>query len=322
MKTKVSLILILTFLNFGLSGLAQVNQEIFEKVKQTPKKDLISIVGKYEVNEQIIKAENLVFHEKSELVFTNYNVPYVVIAVKNLKFNAPQVRSIVRFKDYDLVKLKGQKGVNGGNGANGTSDGSNGKPGRNGGTGRNGLTQKMPDIYIMVENIATDIGDLGTFDWVIDGNGVKGGTGGDGGDGGSGGNGSKGKKSSDGFGTCKRGGQNGGHGANGGKGGIGGKGGNGGNGANIYLVGNNASINRLTYAQYLNDGGMEGDGGKPGKSGAGGKGGKGGDGSTFCSGGNNGGDGSKPSANIKGQNGNKGKKGQLKITEREISDLF
>lgn len=291
--------------------------QIIQQVKATPKKDLLSVVGQLEVSENIVRVENLVFHDNSLLQFTNLDAPYLVVAAKNLKFNAPKIKSSVSIKSIDINRLKGDNGSNGANAQNG-----NGAHGSNGTTGGKGKTKQLPDVYLMIENISTDFGDLSTFDWRLIFSGFKGGQGGQGGNGGNGGRGQDGVNSASGPGFCRRGGGNGQNGGNGGRGGKGGDGGDGGDGAAIYLVSQKVITDRLTYAQFFLEGGEGGDPGIPGNSGEGGTGGSGGSGSTFCSGGNAGGRGVKPDNLGHGNKGNSGSRGEIVIINKNISDLF
>lgn len=289
--------------------------EIIQQIKATPKKDLVSIINRFEIADKIIRTENIVFHNNSELVFTNFDLPYVIIAAKNLKFNAPQIKSTVKMGEFNLAVLKGDKGATGGNGGPG-------QPGSDGGNGSKGKLKDIPDIYLFVENIATDHGELSTFDWQIQFNGLKGGEGGEGGIGGNGGNGSSGRTSSSGPGFCRRGGGDGSRGGNSGKGGKGGEGGDGGDGAIVYLVGSKQTTDRLTYAKYFLEGGAGGEGGQPGASGKGGSGGAGGSGSRHCSGGDRGSNGAAMGNLGQGSKGIDGERGEVKIIIRSISDIF
>jgi hypothetical protein len=301
---------------------AQLPDSIVNKIRAAPKKDVVSVIGRMEFSGQVIRAENLVFHNNSELVLTNYNVPYIIIAVKNLKFNAPAIKSAVRFGQPDLSSLNGSKGSAGSNGANGTGNGGNGGNGTDGGTGTKGGTLHTPDIYLVVENINTDYGDITTFDWQVFANGFKGAKGGEGGNGGAGGGGAKGRNSRSNVFHCTRGAGNGGNGGRGGRGGAGGEGGDGGNAGNIYLVGTSTITEKLTYVQYSLNGGEAGDGGDAGASGNGGGAGGGGNGSTHCSGGDKGSAGQKPAPIGAGNPGTKGKNGEVKIINTSIVSLF
>jgi hypothetical protein len=289
--------------------------EIIQQIKATPKKDLVSIINRFEISERIIRTENLVFHNNSELVFTNYDLPYVVIAAKNLKFNAPLIKSTVKMGEYNLAVLKGEKGATG-------ADGGESQAGLDGGTGTKGNRKDIPDIYLFVENIATDHGELSTFDWQIQFNGLKGGQGGDGGNGGNGGAGRKGRNSSSGPGFCNSGAGGGGNGGNSGRGGQGGEGGDGSEGAIVYLVGTKTTTDRLTYAKFFLEGGAGGEGGTPGLSGQAGSGGAGGNGSRHCSGGSSGSNGQVLGNLGQGTKGKAGERGEIKIITRSISDIF
>jgi hypothetical protein len=301
---------------------AQLPDTITQLIRNTPKKDLISVIGRMEFSQQVMRVENLVFHNNSELVFNNYDLPYVIIAVKNLKFNAPAVKSSVKFEGFNLNTLKGAKGTSGTGGAPGQGNGVKGGNGSNGDTGTKGGTKHTPDLYLIVENINTDFGDIASFDWQVFTTGIVGGQGGDGGNGGNGGNGSGGRNSRSNVFHCTRGASNGGRGGNGGSGGKGGPGGNGGNAGNIYLVGNTIVTNRLTYVQYKLSGGNSGQGGVPGTSGPGGAGGGGGRGSTHCSGANRGSNGASPATLGSGETGTKGEDGEVRIVKKTVSDLF
>jgi hypothetical protein len=304
------------------TAIAQIPDSLRNQILNTPKKDLISVMGKYEVTSQVIRTENLVFHNNSELIFTNYSYPYVIIAAKNLKFNAPAIKATVKFGNYDILVLKGLKGSTGSAGGNGSGNGVRGGNGSAGGNGGNGNTQNTPDIYLIIDNISTDFGDITTFDWQVFTTGLEGGQGGDGGSGGIGGNGSGGRNSRSNAFHCTRGASNGGRGGDGGQGGIGGTGGTGGNAGDIILVGSSDVTQKLTYVQFLLNGGNAGKGGLPGESGNGGSGGSGGRGSTHCSGADRGGNGSKPNPLGQGANGQNGQNGEVKIINQTITDLF
>lgn len=295
--------------------LTQDIEEVIQLIKQTPKKDLVSIINRFEVSGQVIRTDHIVFHDNSELVFTNNDFPYVVIAAKNLKFNAPQIKSTVRMGDYNLALLKGERGATGANGGVG-------QHGLDGGTGEMGKMKDVPDIYLFIENIATDHGELSTFDWQIRFNGLKGGQGGDGGTGGNGGGGDRGRTSSSGPGFCRRGGGSGGNGGNSGRGGKGGEGGNGSEGSIVYLVGAKPITDRLTYAKFFLEGGSGGEGGQPGTSGQAGRGGSGGSGSRHCSGGSRGSDGQVLKNLGVGSKGQDGDRGEIKIVDYLISQIF
>ncbi len=316
------------FLMFGMIVfkaqimMGQIPDSIINQIKNTTKKDLISIMGKYEVTSQIIRTDNLVFHNNSELVFTNYAFPYVIIATKNLKFNAPAIKATVRFGNYDIAVIKGSKGSAGSAGGNGVGNGVRGGNGTAGGTGGKGGSQNTPDIYLVIDKISTDFGDITTFDWQVFTSGLAGGQGGDGGDGGRGGNGSGGRNSRSNAFHCTRGASNGGGGGTGGQGGVGGQGGTGGKAGNIYLVGSPEITQKLTYVQLLLNGGNGGKGGTPGISGNGGSGGRGGSGSTHCSGANRGGNGSTPASLGLGKIGQNGRSGEVKIINQTVTGLF
>ena len=303
-------------------GMTQIPDSIINQIKNTQKKDLISIMGRYEVSSQVIRTDNLVFHNNSELIFTNHSFPYVIIATKNLKFNAPAIKATVKFGKYDIALIKGLKAGSGKIGMNGVGNGVRGGNGGNGEVGGNGGTQNTPDIYLIIENISTDFGDITTFDWQVFTTGFEGGQGGDGGDGGNGGNGSGGRNSRSNLVSCTRGASNGGRGGDGGQGGIGGQGGPGGNAGNIYLIGSPEITQKLTYVQFLLNGGKGGNGGLPGASGNGGSGGSGGNGSTFCSGANRGGNGTKPNSLGQGIVGQSGLNGEVKIINQTVTNLF
>lgn len=297
-----------------------IPEEVLDLIKRAPKKDVVSIIGKYEVNDQVIRADNLVFHNNSELVFTNYDVPYIVIAVKELKFNAPLIKSTIRLADFDVSSLKGKKGERGTNGH--TRSNRDGSPGTDGTVGEKGASKAVPNLFIIVEKINTDFGELSTFDLQINFKGVQGGPGGDGGDGGDGGNATTGRSSKSNWVKCTRHAGTGGSGGASGRGGKGGEGGDGSNGAIVYLVGNESVTGRLVYARYLLDEGAEGAGGAPGISGKGGGAGAGGDGSRHCSGGNKGNDGAVLPNLGPGEKGKRGTRGEIKIIKKSLDGLF
>jgi hypothetical protein len=298
-------------------------EDLIEQIKSEPKQDLVSVIGKYEFDKQIIYAENIVFHDNSELIFTDLDLPYVILACKNLKFNAPLIKSTIKIADFNVSTLKGIKGDDGNNGSNGASDGRSGQNGGNGAKGADGATQEIPDLYLFVDNVATDHGEISTFDWQIKFEGIEGGEGGKGGNGRNGGNGARGRKSASGPFFCKRGAQRGGNGGNGGKGGQGGDGGDGSEGATVYLISNESTVDQLVYAQYHLNGGDMGDKGVPGTPGNGGAKGQGGKGTTHCSGGKNGSNGSSNVGDLgNGSYGLEGKRGEIKIIEKDLNTIF
>lgn len=324
MKKKIFLqfLMLCTFMTNIHSVIAQIPDDVKSQIMNTPKKDLISIMGKYEVTSQVIRTDNLVFHNNSELIFTNYSYPYVIIAAKNLKFNAPAIKATVKFGNYDIAILKGTKGSTGNAGGNGSGNGVKGHNGAVGGIGGNGNTQNTPDIYLVIENISTDYGDITTFDWQVFSTGLQGGQGGDGGNGGNGGNGSGGRNSRSNLLHCTRGASNGGRGGDGGQGGKGGNGGTGGKAGDIILVGAPEVTQKLTYVQFSLNGGSGGNAGLPGISGNGGSGGSGGSGSTHCSGADKGANGNKPNPLGQGIIGQNGKNGDVKIINQNVNSFF
>lgn len=280
------------------------------KIIETPKNALLSIT-EFETTERNIRAYDLVFHDNSKFSFSEFRYSYVTISANFLKFNSPQLKSTVTLGNFPIDHLTGETGVNG---IDATSD-DNGGDGRTGGKGQ---SQPVPDIYLFINEMETDIDVIPKIDWTVMAQGVQGGRGGKGGQGGKGGKGKNGSQARVRVDGC-HGGGDGKRGGDGGRGGRGGDGGDGSDGGDIFIIANSDVIKKMSYFKYINNGGSPGEGGYPGNSGEPGEGGDGGKSSGGCGGGDHGKPGNVLQSLGFGLTGAKGKRGNIYYID--INDL-
>lgn len=332
MKNLKFLLIPLIFLRiFILSSQETLPNEVIIKVNDTEKRDLFTVADVVKFDKQILRTNQLVFSSNSTLELSNTTFPWIAIIADSIKFAAPLKKATIR-RNLNIIAKKGgtgKKAANGNNGGRSGRHGHRGGNGFNGEQGDSGETLNLPDIYIITNGITSQQSnqapDYINLKLIFPG--IDGGRGGNGGNGGNGGKGGNGRKGSDGPGHCRSGGGNGGQGGNAGLGGQGGNGGTGGNGANIYLVGNNNTLDILSYATIINTGGEGGLYGRPGLAGTPGLGGGMGRGSTFCGGGRSGVNGIIPNPDNLGIGsiGNDGQKGsviQYKIDDFDLLTIL
>lgn len=228
--------------------------------------NLLSVSGRIEMQEQIIKYDDVTFHEGGTLVLNNSSVPWIAIAARKVKFNAPQITTnIIRFSKVSIGSI-GTKGTDGpsydrhGEGRSGRNGGHGGA----GNPGENGLEVKVPDVYLFAGEIIADSGNPEIIDVKLNLTGHQGGTGGKGGPGGIGGNGERGSRASQACCYCRTGPGQGGNGGDGGPGGRGGDGGRGSNGSAVTIYGPVEIIDRMSFWVFSVEGGPGGNGGPPG----------------------------------------------------------
>jgi len=267
---------------------------------------------------QILKYDWLTINAKGRMVLTNFSVPWIAIAVKNLSIeNAPTINDkaiILRALDSSLEKY-----VNGANrdpypsrardGADGS--GQEGGSGAEGVWGGDGLTVHTPKIFFFSQNIdvATQDPPAGGVHIRIIADGPKGGNGGNGGPGQDGGHGGSGTSSQCRNVTfpinhcyeCVAGPGDGGRGGNGGIGGRGGAAAAGGNAGDVWFIGPKPDLAKTGYFGVAQKGGAPGN---PGLAGGPGKWGGGGGGGYQCKcctvGGGSKGDGTEPTPSTRG----------------------
>lgn len=256
--------------------------EIVQAIRKAPKiQTILPISTAEKFNQQVIKADEIVFQSGGRIILTNLNLPWVVIAAKSIKFNFPDTYSFIQRDPSVVTAAAGGPGGAGTDQPDTTTEtGRTGDPGRDGGQGGlggGGGRQSLPDIYIITNDFLDPAGPVppGLLNLALLVNGVDGGPGGDGGKGGNGGRGGPGKEGASSAFDCKEGGGPGGRGGLAGRGGRGGDGGVGGNGANLIYVSTRAGVDKLSFVRVNNiygRGGNPGRGGVPGSPGGGGPG--------------------------------------------------
>jgi len=306
-------------------GQNQLTEEMIKKINLTDKQGIYSVAEVVKFDQQVLRADELVFSPNSVLELTNLDYDYILIVANKIKFTAPLKKATIK-RAFDVFAENGTDGNLGSNGVSGTTGGKNGSDGTNGGIGQKGgkgKTKQLPKIYIITNEVTSQASNqaLDYINLKLLFPGIDGGSGGNGGRGGNGGNGGNGRKSSSGAFDCKRGGGDGGNGGLAGKGGQGGDGGDGGNGADIFFIASDSAMEILSYSVVINTGGDSVAAGLPGAIGFPGFGGGAGAGSIHCSGGDSGANGKNPVPlnEGNGQSGKEGAKG--KIEKFNISNV-
>lgn len=248
---------------------------------------------------KILKVDVLVFQEKTALVMTNFNEPWVAIVAKKVQFVDPNTKNAVvtetvwsparpatPAQPVTPPKMpKAGECKNGGGGGFAAA----GTAGTNGSS-----APKPPKIYVIAGAIVNKFDQPlpEAFNFIFDIRGYSGGEGGKGGAGGNGGGGGDGGPSDwhdpatypfD--PGCKCGAGFGGPGTVGAKGSPGGTGGDGSPGADMHWIATQSVLDSLYFARIYNQGGFGGTGGSVGASGASGSGGARGEWEGLCRGG-------------------------------------
>ncbi|WP_180264652.1 hypothetical protein [Klebsiella variicola] len=280
-------------------------------------------------DEQILKADEIIFAPGATLTITDTNAPFIVISAKRWKFADAGVTSQIKIAATQASK--GAKGDNGENGSDGKGEvnrrGNDGAPGLPGKPGRNGESLSQPHIYLIAGEITSPNGEPlpGFLRLTILSSGSNGGDGGTGGKGGDGGTGAPGKKGATAAFDCSSGPGKGGTGGNAGQGGQGGNGGDGSNGSDITIVGTRSVNELFSYARIFNEGGFGGRPGRPGQPGKIGKGGLQASPNGWCKSGNPGDPGGYPEIEDLGygEAGKDGNKGDvILITVKDLTPIF
>lgn len=259
----------------------ELPKEIIDAVRRSPKiKSILPIGSAEKFDQQIIKADEIVFQSGGRIVLTNLDLPWVVIAASRIKFNVPDTYSFIQ-RDLTVTAPKGSDGANGASKPDRTTEtGRTGDPGWNGDAGQAGGVggrRALPDIYLITNDFLDTKGPVppGVLSLALLVPGIEGGPGGAGGAGGNGGRGGPGKEGAMGLLDCREGGGPGGRGGQAGQGGRGGDGGAGGAGGNLVYVSTAAGVEKLSFVRVNNVGGLGGAPGRGGVSGAPGGGGPG-----------------------------------------------
>ncbi len=315
-----------------LNSFDQMVQEI--KIHQS--EDQISIRGNYHFNNNILKANTIVFTDQSSLVLNNLDVSYIAIVAKKMIFSAPGYRGFIQRDEKALIPTAGAgRSVPAGEvppdyipqNAPAKVGGAQGHDGYSGGMGGEGHSKYLPQLFIFTDSVEKSTGGPeGFIDLNILYDGIDAGQGGKGGNGGVGGRGQNGGHGVDNVFDCNGGPGNGGRGGPGGKGGKGGKGGRPGNSANLYYLGSEDALSQLTLASVSQEGGHGGRGGLPGEAGTGGPGGARGSRTTHCRGGDGGSGGLPPVPRDNGVGedlyNSLGDRGVIERIRYDISTLF
>ncbi|MCU4180588.1 hypothetical protein [Bosea sp. BH3] len=253
----------------------QIPKKIADSIKSAPNiKDILPITGSESFNQQIIKAEDIVFDKDSKLIIKNLSNEWIAIAARRIKFRDPLTYSFIE-RDMSMNSAPdGRAGATGPRGADRPGEtnrrGNNGDPGGPGGTGEPGATRQLPTIYIIAEQLLDENSKPippGILNLALIVRGFDGGMGGAGGRGGDGGNAGNGKEGADSLFDCKEGPGPGGDGGAAGMGGMGGAAGNGGAGATLVFVSLKQGAETFSYSRVNNQGGragLPGRGGPPG----------------------------------------------------------
>jgi hypothetical protein len=230
---------------------------------------------------QILKADVITFQPRTNLVFTDFNVPWVAVVAKSIQFVDPTTYNAIGLdanwspKRYLPPAQPPQPGVaHDGNQCNAGGTGVTGAQGTAGHAGD--AAPANPIVYVIV-NALLDQHNLPlpqSLNFMFDVRGYPGGDAGNGGEGATGGNGGSGGPSdwhdpiqypTD--PGCKCGSGDGGYGGRGGQGGLGGRGGDASLGGNLVWDAPQAVLDSLYWSRVFNQGAVSGDGGYSGPSG-------------------------------------------------------
>lgn len=274
-------------------------------IKAAPKtQDVFSVTESRQPFEgQILKVETLAFQQGTALVLTNFNVPWVAIVAKTVKFVEPESNNSITAEanwqpkryfapDTSAPPASAPKAGQCANGGPGT----NGAPGGPGHVGDSGPVP--PKVYFIAGELVNKFNKPlpQSLNFIFDARGYSGGDGGPGGTGGTGGAGGDGGPADwHDPGTypfdpgCKCGAGFGGPGSTGGRGGLGGIGGDASPGADLMWIGPAPVLESLSYTRNFLQGGLGGKGNFSGVSGISGRGGARGEHAGGCGGGGRGG---------------------------------
>jgi hypothetical protein len=322
-----------------ISTNSPLDPAIVQAIKAAPKTgDVYSVTEQKQIfSEQILKVDVLTFQQGTTLSLSNYDVPWVAVVAKKLRFTDPEsTNSLTLETDWEPVRFptpskppappKGGKSGTGQDGPQGAA----GIVGQNGQSGES--APKTPDIYFIVGEIQNqeELPIPKTFNFLFDVRGYNGGDGGNGGpgsDGGEGGDGGPGDYHpperyplNPG---CVASAGRGGPGGIGGTGGPGGEGGNGSDGATLHWVGPSHVLDALYYSRVYNQPGHAGHGGYSGTSGVTGPNGARGEHPGTCKGGDvpfprpN----TPESPHVRNVDGKSGQRGKIFKTEKAIFDF-
>jgi hypothetical protein len=182
---------------------AAVPKDVKGALDSAASRSILSVSGVVKTTGQIIKADRLVFGNGSELVVEAGDLPWVVIAARELKFQSSGAKATIRVAPAK-APTAGRKGRRGAHGASENKFGRDGHPGSRGETGGSGSFAPFPPrLYVIVDRVLTPDATTSSVRLVIKGEGAIGGMGGPGGDGGNGGAGAMGRPPADGDGTCR-----------------------------------------------------------------------------------------------------------------------
>lgn len=239
-----------------------------ERILAATKRTIFTVSGNQEFSGNILRCDNLVFQDGARLILTSLDQEDIILRIKRLKINSPATRVYISRKGYDSSVLDGK----GGSDMSAASRNKKGKKGNRGEDGDDGMS--IPTLKIIIDSCEVDFGQVGEPTLVFEWEGIDGGNGGNGGNGQKGGKGNNGRNAKGNYLVCKSGPGNGKSGKRGGDGGDGGNAGNGGNGGTIIIMGECQAIERMSYAEFNQNGGRAGNvgvGGKVGQGGAGGR---------------------------------------------------
>ena len=227
---------------------------------------------------QILKADVLTFQAGTQLLLTNFSVPWVAVVAKSLQFVNPQSSNALilntnwnptRYSPPTPPASPGKSPKPGQCGGNGPA-GAVGAHGVQGHDGDPGPT--VPVVYLIVGSLVdqNNAPIPQTINFIFDVRGYSGGDGGDGGPGAKGGTGADGGDSEfkwDPFPDCKCGAGSGGPGGVGGMGGPGGIGGDASAGGSMLWDAPQTVLSSLYWSRVFNQGMAAGLGGYSGPSG-------------------------------------------------------
>lgn len=311
---------------------AEIIQRVRNVAANNQMKEILSVEGVTQVDDNVLFLENLKFEDGGELELRAGNYQEIFLLAKEVRLNGPSLKAFIRFYDRDPIAGQdappppgrpAKKSRSSGNG----DDGINGQTGSPGSTG---VTRQLPTLYIVADEFQVrkdphypnEVPDIRIY---LDG--IDGGTGGRGGTGQAGQHGQDGRHGEANHGICSKGPRSGGDGGDGGAFGKGGAGGDGGDGGSIIFIVSPRIVDDIKDIRWLSRGGLPGRGGLNGEGGAPGDGGSRGERPGTCSGaskGSGGNPGPSPAPNSRGPDGSlEGARGTVKYIEYDdVASLF